>query len=174
MHLGMFVADLFKSRSRLEAENLFLRHQLSLALRQKPPRIRLRAVIGQYYFGWSDCGRACLTQSRSFSLKRIALDFEPPGGATFAAGNALSTRLRAWSIGPFVPAGAWSGLPSPQSRQISEAFPWNEAPRYLIRDRDRVYGTMVTRRVRAMGIRHKPIACGSDGNVSTISSPAPD
>jgi hypothetical protein len=40
--LGMFVADLFKSRSRLEAENVFLRHQLNLALRQKPPRIRLR------------------------------------------------------------------------------------------------------------------------------------
>jgi hypothetical protein len=35
------------------------------------------------------------------------------------------------------------------------------APRYLIRDRDRVCGTMVTRRVRAMGIRDKPIACGS-------------
>jgi hypothetical protein len=33
--LGMFVADLFKSRSRLEAEKLFLRHQLNLALRQK-------------------------------------------------------------------------------------------------------------------------------------------
>jgi hypothetical protein len=40
--LGTFVADLFKSRSRLEAENLFLRHQLNLALRQKPSRIRLR------------------------------------------------------------------------------------------------------------------------------------
>ncbi len=40
--LRMFVPDLFKSRSRLEAENLFLRHQLILALRQKPPRIRLR------------------------------------------------------------------------------------------------------------------------------------
>src|SRR3974377_2000544 len=40
--LGMFVADLFKSRSRLEAENVFLRHQLALALRQKQPRIRLR------------------------------------------------------------------------------------------------------------------------------------
>ena len=40
--LGMFVADLFKSRSRLEAENLFLRHQLTLALRRKRPRIRLR------------------------------------------------------------------------------------------------------------------------------------
>jgi hypothetical protein len=40
--LGTFVADLFKSHSRLEAENLFLRYQLNLALRQKPFRIRLR------------------------------------------------------------------------------------------------------------------------------------
>ena len=30
--LGMFVADLFKSRSRLEADNLFLRHQLTIAI----------------------------------------------------------------------------------------------------------------------------------------------
>ena len=47
------------------------------------------------------------------------------------------------------------------ARQITEAFPWNEAPRYLIRDRDRVYGAVVTRRFRAMGIRDKPIAPGS-------------
>jgi len=40
--LGMFVADLFKSRIRLEAENLLLRHQLSIALRRKPLRLRLR------------------------------------------------------------------------------------------------------------------------------------
>src|SRR6478672_10863995 len=40
--LGMFVADLFKSRSRLEAENLLLRHQLTIALRQASPRLRLR------------------------------------------------------------------------------------------------------------------------------------
>ena len=39
--LGMFVADMFKSRWRLEAENLFLRHQLNIALRQPPPRLRL-------------------------------------------------------------------------------------------------------------------------------------
>src|SRR6266404_5804357 len=47
------------------------------------------------------------------------------------------------------------------ARQITEVFPWNEAPRYLIRDRDRVYGAAVTRRLRAMGIRDKPIAPGS-------------
>ena len=47
------------------------------------------------------------------------------------------------------------------ARQITEAFPWNEAPRYLIRDRDQVYGAAATRRLRAMGIRDKPIAPGS-------------
>ena len=40
--LGMFVADLFKSRCRLEAENLLLRRQLAIALRRAPPRFRLR------------------------------------------------------------------------------------------------------------------------------------
>jgi transposase InsO family protein len=47
------------------------------------------------------------------------------------------------------------------ARQVTEAFPWDEAPRYLIRDRDRVYGAAVTHRFRAMGIRDKPIAPGS-------------
>src|SRR5262249_18671165 len=47
------------------------------------------------------------------------------------------------------------------ARQIMEAFPWAEAPRYLLRDRDRVYGAAVIQRLRAMGIRDKPIAPGS-------------
>src|SRR5258707_6160067 len=47
------------------------------------------------------------------------------------------------------------------ARQITEAFPWTEAPRYLVRDRDRVYGAAVMHRLRAMGIRDKPIAPGS-------------
>jgi len=45
--------------------------------------------------------------------------------------------------------------------QLTEAFPWDEAPRYLIRDRDRIYGSIVTRRMRAMGIRDKPTAPAS-------------
>jgi transposase InsO family protein len=47
------------------------------------------------------------------------------------------------------------------ARQITEAFPWDEAPQHLIRDRDRIYGTIVTRRLRAMGIRDKPTAPAS-------------
>src|SRR5664279_151590 len=47
------------------------------------------------------------------------------------------------------------------ARQITEAFPWDGAPRYMIRDRDRIYGTIVTRRLCDMGIRDKPIAPAS-------------
>jgi transposase InsO family protein len=47
------------------------------------------------------------------------------------------------------------------ARQLTEAFPWEAAPRYLIRDRDRIYGAVVTRRLRAMGIRDKPTAPAS-------------
>jgi transposase InsO family protein len=47
------------------------------------------------------------------------------------------------------------------ARQITEAFPWDGAPGYMIRDRDRIYGAVVTRRLRAMGIRDKPIAPAS-------------
>src|SRR6266581_959564 len=47
------------------------------------------------------------------------------------------------------------------ARQITEAFPWDDAPQYLIRDRDRIYGAVVTRRLRAMGIRDKPTAPAS-------------
>jgi transposase InsO family protein len=44
------------------------------------------------------------------------------------------------------------------SRQITEAFPWDHAPRYLIRDRDTSYGPVFVQRLRAMGIRDRPIA----------------
>ena len=39
--IGALVANLFKSPHRLEVENLFLRHQLSIALRRAPHRVHL-------------------------------------------------------------------------------------------------------------------------------------
>ena len=44
------------------------------------------------------------------------------------------------------------------AQQITEAFGWRNAPRYVVRDRDRVYGARFIQRVRAMGIRDRPIA----------------
>jgi transposase InsO family protein len=47
------------------------------------------------------------------------------------------------------------------ARQITEAFPWQEAPRYLLRDRDGVYGDVVRQRLDALGIRDRPIVARS-------------
>ena len=44
------------------------------------------------------------------------------------------------------PTAAWT------AQQLVEAFPWDTAPRYLLRDRDRIYGDYFTRRVEGMSI----------------------
>jgi hypothetical protein len=57
----------------------------------------------------------------------------------------------------------WSGVtahPTAEwiARQITESCGWENAPQYLVRDRDRAYGETFTRRIRAMGIRDRPTA----------------
>src|SRR6266576_1778859 len=42
------------------------------------------------------------------------------------------------------------------ANQLTEACGWEQIPRYLIRDRDRVFGELFVRRVRAIGIRDRP------------------
>ena len=44
------------------------------------------------------------------------------------------------------------------AQQVIDAFPWDEAPRYLLRDRDRIYGTAFRQRVQHMGIEEVVIA----------------
>jgi transposase InsO family protein len=44
------------------------------------------------------------------------------------------------------------------AQQITEAFPWGEAPTHLIRDGDSRYGQLVRRRMAAMDIRYHPTA----------------
>jgi hypothetical protein len=53
------------------------------------------------------------------------------------------------------------------ARQITEAFPWAEAPRYLIRDRDRVYGAAVTHRLRAMASATSPLPQARPGRTAS-------
>jgi Integrase core domain len=67
----------------------------------------------------------------------------------------LDRRNLAWINVTTSPTAEWI------ARQVTEAFPWDNIPQYLIRDRDQIYGTIVTRRLRAMGIRDKPIAPSS-------------
>ena len=44
------------------------------------------------------------------------------------------------------PTARWTG------QQIIEAFPWDTAPKYLLRDRDAIYGSQFQKRVQSMGI----------------------
>jgi transposase InsO family protein len=39
------------------------------------------------------------------------------------------------------------------AQQLREAFPWDTAPRYLLRDRDRIFGADLVTQVKAMGIQ---------------------
>ena len=50
------------------------------------------------------------------------------------------------------PSAQWS------AQQIVEAFPFDTAPRYLLRDRDTIYGERFRRRVRSLGIEEVRIA----------------
>ena len=47
------------------------------------------------------------------------------------------------------------------ARQLTEAYGWTPAPRYLIHDRDAVYGDVFKHRLLAMGIRDRPTAVRS-------------
>jgi putative transposase len=50
------------------------------------------------------------------------------------------------------PTTAWT------AQQVIDAFPWDKAPRHLLRDRDHIYGTHFRQRVRHMGIEEVLIA----------------
>jgi len=249
--LGMFVADLFKARCRLEAENLFLRHQLNIALRRAPLRLRLRGsdrallvwitrlwpnlvdlaevVKPETILRWhraglraywrrksrNRAGRPKVDRSLRDLIRRMSrenplwgaprihgellmLGFEvaqstvskymvrrrkPPSQSwkTFLQNHAdaiaaidmcvVSTvtfeslfaflvlghgrRQLLWVEVTNHPTAVWL------ARQITEAFPWVTAPTYLVRDNDHAYGHVFTSRVRAMGIRDRPISPGS-------------
>ena len=60
-----------------------------------------------------------------------------------------------WTAATAHPTAEWI------ARQLTEACGWDAAPQYLIRDRDRAYGEVVTLRLRTLGIRDRPISARS-------------
>ena len=246
--LGMFLADLFKSRRRLEAENLLLRHQLSVALRRAPPRPRFRGIdrallvwmiqlwpslLGAVqivqpetvlrwhragfsaFWRWNSrarAGRPKIDRELRELIQRMSME-NPLWGASRIHGELLmlgfevaqSTVSKYLVRGRKPPSQSWRTFlrnhaeaiaaidmcivptltferlfaflvlghgrrqllwfevtrhPTAEwlARQITEAFPWASAPTYLVRDNDRAYGHTFTARVRAMGIRDRPIS----------------
>ena len=249
--LGMLVADLFKSRCRLEAENLFLRHQLGIALRRAPTRFRLRggdrvlliwltrlwpSLLGaaqvvqpetilrwhragfKMFWRWKSrnrIGRPKIDRGLRDLIQRMSRE-NSLWGASRIHGELLmlgfqvaQSTVSKYMMRPLKPASqSWKTFlqnhaqaiaaidmcivptvtldllfavlvvghgrrqllwcevtrhPTAEwlARQITEAFPWASAPAYLVRDNDRAYGHVFTSRVKAMGIRDRPISPGS-------------
>ena len=247
--LGTLVVGLFKSRRRLEVENLFLRHQLNIALRRAPRRLRLRgsdrallawmtwlwpSLLGlarvvqpntilrwhragfRAYWRWKSRGgsgrpKVCrglrdliLRMSKENPLwgaprihgELLKLGYEvaestvskymirrhqgPPSQTwrTFLRNhtNAIAAidlcvvhtlsferlfaflvvghgrRQLLWFAVTRHPTAEWL------AQQIVEAFPWNTASTYLVRDNDGAYGQAFLARIRTMGIRDRPIS----------------
>lgn len=249
--LAIFVANLFKSRRRLEAENLLLRHQLNVAMRHAPARLRLhgvdRAILAGLvrvwpelarivqvvkpetvlrwhrmgfgvYWRWKSrkrVGRPKIDRALRDLIRQMSRD-NVLWGASRIHGELLklgfevaqSTVSRYMVRGRRPPSQSWKTFlrnhadgiaaidlcvvptvtfdrlfallvvghgrrqllwfdvtrhPTAEwlARQLTEAFPWGSAPTYLVRDNDRAYGEVFTARVRAMGIRDRPISPGS-------------
>ena len=245
--LAIFVTDLFKSRGRLEAENLLLRHQLNVALRRAPERLRLRdcdrailvwivriwpnllgavqvvkpaTVLRWHRMGfktfwrWKSrnrAGRPKIDRDLRDLIQRMSRE-NPLWGAPRIHGELLmlgievaqSTVSKYMMRGRKPPSQSWKTFlrnhadaiaavdmcvvptvtfdclfaflvlghgrrqllwfevtrhPTAEwlARQITEAFPWRSAPTYLVRDNDRAYGHIFTARLRALGIRDRPV-----------------
>ena len=75
---------------------------------------------------------------------------EPTGSRSSPRGSGGERRRLLWFAVTGNPTADWL------ARQITEAFPWDGAPKYLIRDNDRVFGAVFKAHVRAMGIRDRP------------------
>jgi transposase InsO family protein len=240
------LCDWFKSRRRLEAEILILRHQLNVLQQRMPRRVHLRwadraVFIWLYrryprildaitifrpdtvvrwhrmgvsaYWRWksrSHGGRPRIDKEVRDLIRRMSLE-NPLWGATKIHGELLKVGievaqstvsiymvprrdrpLQTWktflrnhmegiaSVDLFVvPTIALQQLyaflvlghrrrqllwfavtknPTAEwlARQVTEAFPWDSAPNYLIRDNDRAFGVAFKARIRAMGIRDRP------------------
>ena len=50
------------------------------------------------------------------------------------------------------PTASWT------AQQVVEAFPWSSSARYLVRDRDGIYGSALQKRVEGLGLVEVPIA----------------
>jgi transposase InsO family protein len=249
--LAISICDLFKSRWRLQAENLFLRHQINIALRRALPRPRLRGsdrallvwmirscpnllelaqvVKPETILRWHRAGfrvfwrwksqnrvgrpridrdlreliRRMSSENLRWGASRIhgellMLGFQVAqstvskymisGGKPRSQGWKTFLRNHAEAIAAIdmcvVPTLTFERLfaflvlghgrrqvlwfevtrqPTAEwlARQITEAFPWASAPAYLVRDNDGAYGQVFKNRVRAMGIRDRPISPGS-------------
>jgi transposase InsO family protein len=171
----------FRSRAALEAEILVLRHQLNVLRRKSPKRptfgsidrlifaglyglaprvlsalaiVRPETVIRWHRAGFRLYWRWFL-RNHADGIASLDLFVVPTISFQLLYGLLILKHGRReilWLTATAHPSAEWI------SRQLMEAYGWEEGPAYLVRDRDSVYGEVFIRRLRAMGIRDRPTA----------------
>jgi transposase InsO family protein len=165
-----------KSRASLEAENLVLRQQVAVLNRNSRSRVRLRNIdrlilVWLYRFFPSILNAIVIGKPetvirwhrlppsqgwKAFLCNHVAgiasIDLFVVRTISFRLLYSIvilryaRRRLVAVSV-TSNPSAEWI------AGQVSDAFPWDQAPQHLIRDRDAALGPAYTRRIRTMGIR---------------------
>jgi hypothetical protein len=153
------LASPFKSKSRLEVENAVLRHQLIVLRRKLHGRVRL-TIHDRWFFiqlyRWFPPILKVLTVARPETLVRWhragfrcywRWKSRPRGGRA-----QIETELRVLirRMSAKIRFGARLVSMVNCSSSGLRSLNWDDAPKYLIRDRDQIYGAVVTRRLRAM------------------------
>jgi transposase InsO family protein len=181
-----FLATLLRSRLALQLEIIALRHQVAVSQRSVS-RPRLHATdrlfwvwLSRLWSGWQHA--LAFVQPRTVSTVEkyrvrhqktpsptwkaflnnhvkdiVALDFFTVPTVTFRVLFVLiilaheRRRIVHFHVTEH-PTAQWT------AQQVVEAFPWADAPRYLLRDRDHIYGGSFQQRVHNMGIEEVLIA----------------
>ncbi len=133
----------FRTRAALQAEILALRHQLAVFQKNGPRRLRLHrcdrllwVLLYRFWSGW----RRCLEMVQPDTVIR----WHRKAFAWYWTGK---ERRRVLHFGVTEhPTQEWT------MQQMREAFPWDQAPRYVLRDRDAIYGRDFAAMIRHMGI----------------------
>jgi putative transposase len=176
--LFSWLACRFRSRADLELEVIALRHQLAVLSRQHPGRTHLfpidRLLWVWLYRVWPRCLDVMVLVKPATVAKymvrrpgtpsqtwRSFLRNHADGIAAIDMFVVASTSFRLLYVMIILahdrrkvmrfdvtqnPTAVWL------SHQVTEAFPWDTAPRFLLRDRDASYGAPFRKRVEVMGI----------------------
>jgi hypothetical protein len=166
------LCDCFRSRGRLEAEIMVLRHQLNvlqqlgqfrcgaatkihgkllklgIEVAQSTVSVYMVPRQGRPLQTWKTFLRNHIDGIASIDLFVVPTITFQQLFAFLVLGHGRRRLL--WFAVTRYPTAEWL------ARQITEAFPWDSAPKYLIRDNDRAFGAAFKARIRAMGIRDRP------------------
>ena len=110
-----------------------------------------KATVSKYMGRRKPPSQTWRTFLRNHAKDIVSIDFFTVPTATFRVLYVLlvvsnARRVVAHFNVTTSPSAEWTG------QQIVNAFPWDTAPRYLLRDRDGVYGQAFVERVKSMGI----------------------